>query len=180
MEYVFRGQGQTENPAQLKEFRALVLKKTIRFWEDYKDIKIAIGETVSTMARRDDLLGWVRPTPQADVPVLAGELARLSKENSQLRRQRTGAVSSPIFEDMLVGRVDRLLKSNNLSEFLSANREALSSSAGLEIEDPATVDALKQAGILEHVHGSTNSFAFTRYGQLTLSRIEAPSEGSPE
>src|SRR5687767_7810641 len=37
---------ETENPKQLKEFRTLVLNNLVRFWEDKKDIKIAIHETI--------------------------------------------------------------------------------------------------------------------------------------
>src|SRR6266404_3133853 len=33
-----------QEPQKLKDFRALVLSKTSRFWEDAKDIKISIGE----------------------------------------------------------------------------------------------------------------------------------------
>jgi len=51
--------------------------KTVRFWED---IKITIGETLSYISRRDDLVGWVRASTQADMPALADRIARLSKE----------------------------------------------------------------------------------------------------
>jgi hypothetical protein len=76
---------ENDNPQELKDFRDLVMSKLIRFWEDAKDIKIAVGETLSNFARRDDLIGWVRAHEEANMPALADEIARLSKENAQLR-----------------------------------------------------------------------------------------------
>ena len=74
-----------QEPQKLKDFRDLVLSKMSRFWEDAKDIKISIGETLAQFARREDLIGWVRPSGQANMPALADEIARLSRENSELR-----------------------------------------------------------------------------------------------
>lgn len=76
---------ETDNAKELKLFRELVLSKISKFWSDSKDIKIVVTETLSHLARREDLVGWVRPSEQADIPALADEIARLSKENSALR-----------------------------------------------------------------------------------------------
>jgi hypothetical protein len=57
---------ETQEPRKLKEFRDLVLSKNSRFWEDAKDIKISISETLSHFARREELIGWVRPSGQAN------------------------------------------------------------------------------------------------------------------
>jgi hypothetical protein len=84
-----------ENPQKLKKLRAQVLTKACKFWEDTKDIKIAITEKLSQIGRREDLTGWVRPNTQPNVPALADEIARLSKENAQLHSQLAAiAVSS--------------------------------------------------------------------------------------
>lgn len=56
----------------------------VEFWEDSKDIRIAISNKLSEFSRREDLVGWVRPA-NVNVGALADEIARLSKENSQLR-----------------------------------------------------------------------------------------------
>lgn len=76
---------ETEYPQELKAFRALVLSRMVRFWEDLKDIKIAVAEALGAIARRETLAGWVRADQQANVPALADEIARLSRENSELR-----------------------------------------------------------------------------------------------
>src|SRR5882724_3648198 len=74
-------------PQKLRDFRASVLTKLVRFWDDKKDIKISILETLSQFSRRDDLKGWVRPSGEVNMPALTDEIARLSRENSDLRRQ---------------------------------------------------------------------------------------------
>lgn len=75
------------SPQKLKEFRGVVLDRMVRFWKDTKDIKISIGETMSVLSRRKDLEGWVRARQTADMPALANEITRLSKENASLREQ---------------------------------------------------------------------------------------------
>jgi hypothetical protein len=49
-----------DNTALLKGFRDLVMTKMIRPWNDPRDIKLAIHETLNEFARRDDLVGCVR------------------------------------------------------------------------------------------------------------------------
>jgi hypothetical protein len=87
---------ETEHPQQLREFRALVLTRMVKFWEDLKDIKIAVGETVAQFARRDDLTGWVRPSDAVNMPALADEITRLSKENAELRAQLMQSARSTV------------------------------------------------------------------------------------
>ncbi|PPD50219.1 MAG: hypothetical protein CTY16_02095 [Methylobacter sp.] len=82
---------ETENPKELKAFRQLVDSKIRKEWEDIKDIKIIVGETLGAFARRDDLAGWVRADQVTVNPAVAEEMARLSKENEQLRSQIANA-----------------------------------------------------------------------------------------
>ncbi len=51
---------ETMNAKKLNEFRALVLSKLVKFWDDTKDIKLAIMETLSCFMRDESLSGWVR------------------------------------------------------------------------------------------------------------------------
>ncbi len=82
---------ETKNPKLFKEFKKLVQSKLVRFWDDKKDIKIATGETLSHFSRKEDLKGWVREGDEVNAPALADEITRLSKENSELRTQVSGA-----------------------------------------------------------------------------------------
>jgi hypothetical protein len=59
----------------------------VRFWGDSKDIKLAILETLSEFSRREELIGWIPGNQAVNTGELAEELARLAKENSELREQ---------------------------------------------------------------------------------------------
>jgi hypothetical protein len=83
-----------ENPKQLKEFRTSVLSNLVRFWDDKKDIKIAIHETLSDMSFRKDLTGWIRGDSSVNAGFLAEEIARLTRENSELREKLNDQASN--------------------------------------------------------------------------------------
>jgi hypothetical protein len=76
-----------ENPGLYKDFKKMVLSKVVRFWSDFKDIKLSIFETISEFSRRHELIGWVPSNLQVDTSKMAEELARLGKENSQLNNE---------------------------------------------------------------------------------------------
>ena len=84
-----------ENPALLRAFRKKVTSKMCRFWTDTKDIKLSILETLSNFARREELIGWVRGNEPANAAALAEEVARLAKENTELRQQWSDTVGEP-------------------------------------------------------------------------------------
>ena len=88
-----------DNPQKLRESRTFVLTKMVRFWDDYKDIKIAVGETLSDFARRDEFVGWVRGD-QGTNPAVTDELARLSKENAELREQLAEGGGPTLFQGL--------------------------------------------------------------------------------
>ena len=103
-------------PQMLSDFRSMVLSRMVKFWSDEKDIKIAVGETLSQFARRDDLIGWVRPSALADIPALADEISRLSKENSELRHRKPESAEPLIhgltYEALKQNLIDRRLLSH--------------------------------------------------------------------
>ena len=111
-----------ENPQKLKDFRAEVLTKMSKFWEDSKDIKIAIAEKLSQLSKRDNLVGWVRSADQSNLPALADEIARLSKENAELRSKITGGehINGLSFMDL-----KKMLEGLDLLEFFATNRKKL-------------------------------------------------------
>jgi len=74
-----------ENSKALNEFRSLVTRNLVKFWDDPKDIKIAIHETISDFDYRKELVGWVRSDNSVNTAFLAEEIAKLTKENSELR-----------------------------------------------------------------------------------------------
>lgn len=81
---------ETDNPQKLREFRSQVLTRLVRFWSDPRDIKLAIHETMSEFGRRADVVGWVPGNQVVDTGALAEEIARLTRENAQLRARLAG------------------------------------------------------------------------------------------
>jgi hypothetical protein len=75
------------HPDKLIAFRQQVLSRIVRFWSDIKDIKLAIHESLGNIARRSDLRGWIRGDHAVNTGPLAEELARLAKENAELRKR---------------------------------------------------------------------------------------------
>ncbi len=76
-----------DHPDKLKEFKRTIGQKMVRFWKDDKDITIAIFESLSEFAQRDELTGWVRGDQAVDTKDMAEQLARLTRENSELQEQ---------------------------------------------------------------------------------------------
>jgi hypothetical protein len=70
---------------ELKVFKEIVQSNLVKFWDDKKDIKIAIHETIADFIHRKELVGWIRGDNSVNTGVLAEEMARLTKENSELR-----------------------------------------------------------------------------------------------
>lgn len=79
-----------EHQDKYKEFQAIVKQKLCAFWNDGKDIKAAILHKLPEWAQRSDLVGWVRGEAAAS-PEVMNELARLSRENSELRAKAGSA-----------------------------------------------------------------------------------------
>jgi hypothetical protein len=125
---------ETVHTQKLRDFRTLVLTKMVRFWEDAKDIKIAIGETLSHFARRDELIGWVRANQEANMPALADETARLSKENAQLRSQIARGGSEDTIHGLSFYELKAILEDKGLLSFLDKNRSRLGSPYGISEE----------------------------------------------
>lgn len=111
-----------DNPGKLKEFRAEVGKSlVVELWEDTKDIKLGIHKALAEIARREDLGGWVRADASFNAAEMANELARLSKENAELR-EKAGNVE---YCGLSFHGLAKTLKDRGLDEVLLAVREAL-------------------------------------------------------
>ncbi|MBS0601518.1 MAG: DUF4062 domain-containing protein, partial [Proteobacteria bacterium] len=78
---------ETTEPKLLNTFRNEVLNRMIKYWDDVKDIKLAVGDALREIERRDHLVGWIKADTQADVVSLTNEIVRLSKENAELRNE---------------------------------------------------------------------------------------------
>lgn len=56
----------------------------VSFAEDLKDIKLAVSDSLHEINKRENLQGWVK-ADETDFSSISEELARLSKENSELK-----------------------------------------------------------------------------------------------
>lgn len=121
-----------DKPQELREFRALVLTRMVKFWEDFKDIKIAAGETLAQFARRDDLIGWVRPSQEANMPAVADEIARLSKENAELRGHLASGGLETTINGLTFDEFKYILTDKGVLNFLYDNRLKFGAYEGLD------------------------------------------------
>jgi Domain of unknown function (DUF4062) len=105
---------EVHNLSKLQEFKATVLTKIVKFAEDLKDIKLAVGESLNDMSRRENLKGWVK-ADDTDYSSISEELARLSKENSELKNQLDEINKEEIFGQAKISEWIDILTSNKLS-----------------------------------------------------------------
>jgi Domain of unknown function (DUF4062) len=71
-----------KEPKKLEEFKKLVLSKICRPFDDLKDIKIAVHETLNKFSREYNLSGWISGN---DIP----DYDNLLKENLELKSKLT-------------------------------------------------------------------------------------------
>lgn len=158
---------ETENPKELKVFRQLVDSKIRKEWKDIKDIKIIVGETLVTFARREDLVGWVRADQVTVNPAVAEEMARLSKENEQLRSQLANASpAETLINGLNFQELSSLLEGNNLLGFFE------NIDPKFPVIRPQTDGALELSGIglVEKKEGSS-SWILSESGKIFYNRF---------
>lgn len=97
---------------ELKLFQELVLTNLVSFYDDKKDIKISIHETLSDFAYRKELIGWIRGDNSINTATLAEEIARLTKENSELRNQ-SAKNSNVLYSNLTYEELKNLLIQSN-------------------------------------------------------------------
>lgn len=76
-----------EHPKELKLFREKVLSRTSSFFDDPKDVKLAVHETLSGFEDRHAFSGWIRAKDVASVTTLVEELSRASLRNRELEKE---------------------------------------------------------------------------------------------
>ncbi|WP_338887331.1 DUF4062 domain-containing protein [Aeromonas rivipollensis] len=76
--------GEKENPKELALFREKVLGNISSFFDDYKDIKLCVHESLADFASNRELKGWVSADEIIDTRPLFEEIRKLSEENKNL------------------------------------------------------------------------------------------------
>lgn len=101
-----------ENPKELALFRKKVLSNISSFFDDPKDIKLCVHESLADFAANRELRGWISADEVQDTKPLFEEIRKLSDENKELRetisaleqkataQQNSGTKSSGAFDEL--------------------------------------------------------------------------------
>ncbi|MBN7837111.1 DUF4062 domain-containing protein [Stenotrophomonas maltophilia] len=82
---------ETENPAALKAFREKVLSNVSSFFEDEKDIRLCVFETLPLLADNKALVGWVRGDQIIDSTPFRLQNESLQKELEEVKAKLAAA-----------------------------------------------------------------------------------------
>jgi Domain of unknown function (DUF4062) len=108
-----------DSAKELKAFKEIVQSNLVKFWDDKKDIKIAIHETIADFIHRKELVGWIRGDNSVNTGVLAEEIARLIKENNELKN-KSNQNNGILYNNLSYDELESLLKTENI---LDKNRK---------------------------------------------------------
>lgn len=75
--------------ALLRDFKAKVLSNISSFFDEPKDIRLAVFESLPDLSRNKNLVGWVRADQVVDTQPLVDEVKKLSDENTALQAKLT-------------------------------------------------------------------------------------------
>ena len=84
-----------DNPKELKLFRDKVLSNISSFFDDEKDIKLCVHETLADFTANRNLKGWVQADEVVDTKPLFEEITKLADENRQLKEVITKLENRP-------------------------------------------------------------------------------------
>jgi len=102
------------------DFKTKITARLCGYWNDKKDIKVAIFQKLPEWAQKEDLVGWIRGDEILSNEV-TNELARLSQENRELRSQSTTQMDKfdgLSFEDLVRFLRERPIRANQFKYLL--------------------------------------------------------------
>jgi hypothetical protein len=76
-----------DNQDKFRDFKKLVMSKMVFQCNSFLGIENSILKKMNELGRDDQLVGWIRSNESTGSTVLSEEVARLSKENHELREQ---------------------------------------------------------------------------------------------
>ena len=95
-----------ENPKKYRKFKKLVESKIVAYCDDLKDIKLGVIRSLGDFEKIGGLIGWIPGDQASDTTSALVEIARLSKENSELKSKLSDQMpawqSSISFEDTFI------------------------------------------------------------------------------
>lgn len=161
---------EANEPKKLGIFRELVLSRTVRFWDDVKDIKIAIGEAMANFARREDLTGWVRPLPDVDMASVAAEISRLSSENAKLKNAVDSFGHTTVIAGLPYQDIKELLHRKKLLSVFFKQRNKFGSDDPFFLIYRDFTNQLVRLGLIEETRDDV--YDTTPDGRAFLSKLE--------
>lgn len=107
-----------DNPQGLKNFKKVVTSNMCAFWDDLKDIKLNVNDSIRDIEYRyaASLKGWVK-ADDTDYSSISEELARLSKENSELKSQLASINGEYKINGIGVGEIIKMLKDEEVANY---------------------------------------------------------------
>ena len=78
---------ENENPQLLKLFKKKVLSNMSAFFDDCKDIRLCVLESLPEISITRELSGWVSGKEIPDTKGLVDEITKLNKENSEFKKE---------------------------------------------------------------------------------------------
>lgn len=159
-----------ENPKELKLFRAKVLSRISSFFEDMKDIKLCVHETLADYSTNRELSGWVSGSEIVDSKPLMEEINKLSSENTELKEKvsqlehRLATTPAPNKEDSAkFYELEKLLSKTNIK----LPKNITEGDQELEISLLKAFDVAKD----DLVTGITNNRGMSDYQQFIFFNI---------
>jgi len=80
---------ENENPKLLKLFKKKVLSNMSAFFDDCKDIRLCVLESLPEISVTRELSGWVSGKEIPDTKGLVDEITKLNKENSEFKKENS-------------------------------------------------------------------------------------------
>lgn len=126
-----------ENPKELALFRTKVLNNISSFFEDHKDIKLCVHESLADFVTNRNLKGWISADEFIDTKPLFEEISKLSEENRLLKKALENLENQvPNIETTKNNKIERF---NELKKVLKA----------IEIKVPATLTNTNEEEIVD-------------------------------
>lgn len=105
-----------DNSPELKEFKNSIMKgKLVSICENSDKMESSIHKSINKLSQRENLKGWVK-ADDTDYSSISEELARLSKENSELKSQLEEINREDKINGMEISEVIEYLRNYTLSD----------------------------------------------------------------
>nr|WP_308530350.1 DUF4062 domain-containing protein [uncultured Serratia sp.] len=102
-----------DNRTLYTQFKEKVTSNMVCFFEDTKDIKLAVMESLPKLASERTLVGWISGADAPDTTQLTTELTKLNEENRKLRKEK----------ETLESKLKRLSTHNDDDEFNDIDKD---------------------------------------------------------